>query len=151
MSPDNPRLRFLAFFARIGALRAWPPIGRCRHYQGTAGSDGRVYLDEHCRLRDRVLFDLASDSKLRGRDLVKMRIGDVMSGKDLRKRATVRDLHFPLPYHERRAGLKEPKRATGWSLWKRCLAGMCVLISHSNSCSRSHAASFTGSLIRMWR
>ena len=36
----------------------------------------RFYLDEHRRLRDRALFDLAIDSKLRGCDLVKIRIGE---------------------------------------------------------------------------
>ena len=34
----------------------------------------RFYLDEHQRYRDRVLFDLAIDSKLRSCDLVKLRI-----------------------------------------------------------------------------
>lgn len=36
----------------------------------------RSHLDEHKRLRDRALFDLAIDSKLRGCDLVKIRIRD---------------------------------------------------------------------------
>jgi hypothetical protein len=49
----------------------------------------RFYLDEHKRLRDRALFDLAIDSKLRGCDLVKLRIGDVASGGQIRNRATV--------------------------------------------------------------
>ncbi|MBS3927213.1 MAG: tyrosine-type recombinase/integrase [Sphingomonadales bacterium] len=49
----------------------------------------RFYLDEHNRLRDRALFDLAIDSKLRGCDLVKIRIGDLVSGGTLRNRATV--------------------------------------------------------------
>ena len=49
----------------------------------------RFYLDEHKRLRDRALFDLAIDSKLRGCDLVKLRIGDVVSGGHIRNRATV--------------------------------------------------------------
>ncbi|MCC6480931.1 MAG: tyrosine-type recombinase/integrase [Sphingomonadaceae bacterium] len=49
----------------------------------------RFYLDEHKRLRDRALFDLAIDSKLRGCDLVKMRIGDLMSAGSFRDRATV--------------------------------------------------------------
>ena len=49
----------------------------------------RFYLDEHRRLRDRALFDLAIDSKLRGCDLVKLKIGDVVSGGDIRNRATV--------------------------------------------------------------
>ena len=49
----------------------------------------RFYLDEHRRLRDRALFDLAIDSKLRGCDLVKIRIGDVVSGGTIRNRSTV--------------------------------------------------------------
>jgi site-specific recombinase XerC len=49
----------------------------------------RFYLDEHKRLRDRALFDLAIDSKLRGCDLVKIRIGDVVSGGSIRNRSTV--------------------------------------------------------------
>lgn len=49
----------------------------------------RFYLDEHKRLRDRALFDLAIDSKLRGCDLVKLRIGDLVSGGHVRNRATV--------------------------------------------------------------
>ena len=49
----------------------------------------RFYLDEYKRLRDRALFDLAIDSKLRGCDLVKIRIGDLMSAGSFRDRATV--------------------------------------------------------------
>ena len=49
----------------------------------------RFFLDEHHRLRDRALFDLAIDSKLRGCDLVKLKIGDVLSAGQLRNRATV--------------------------------------------------------------
>jgi hypothetical protein len=40
----------------------------------------RFYLNQHRRLRDRALFDLAIDSKLRGCDLVQMKIGDLVSG-----------------------------------------------------------------------
>ena len=49
----------------------------------------RFYLDEHRRLRDRALFDLAIDSKLRGCDLVKLKIGNVVSGAEIRNRSTV--------------------------------------------------------------
>lgn len=49
----------------------------------------RFYLDEHKRLRDRALLDLAIDSKLRGCDLVKLRIGDLVSGGAIRNRASV--------------------------------------------------------------
>ena len=49
----------------------------------------RFYLDEHRRLRDRALFDLAIDSKLRGCALVNLKIGDVVSGGDIRNRSTI--------------------------------------------------------------
>jgi integrase len=49
----------------------------------------RFFLDEHRRLRDRALFDLAIDSKLRGCDIVKMKIGDIVTARTIRNRATV--------------------------------------------------------------
>lgn len=49
----------------------------------------RFFLDRQGRLRDRALFDLAIDSKLRGCDLVKIKIGDIVSGADIRTRAIV--------------------------------------------------------------
>lgn len=49
----------------------------------------RFFLDREGRLRNRALFDLAIDSKLRGCDLVKIKIGDLVSGADIRTRATV--------------------------------------------------------------
>lgn len=49
----------------------------------------RFFLDRERRLRDRALFDLAIDSKLRGCDLVKIKIGDVVVGVEVRNRATV--------------------------------------------------------------
>lgn len=49
----------------------------------------RFFLDEHRRLRDRALFDLAIDSKLRGCDVVKMKIGDVVACGSIRHRATI--------------------------------------------------------------
>jgi integrase len=49
----------------------------------------RFFLDREGRLRDRALFDLAIDSKLRGCDLVTLKIGDLVSGGDIRTRAIV--------------------------------------------------------------
>src|ERR687893_368051 len=49
----------------------------------------RFYLDRERRLRDRALLDLAIDSKLRGCDVVKVRIGDLVSGARVRSRAIV--------------------------------------------------------------
>ncbi|MER3355850.1 MAG: tyrosine-type recombinase/integrase [Hoeflea sp. D1-CHI-28] len=49
----------------------------------------RFFLDREGRMRDRALFDLAIDSKLRGCDLVKMKIGSLVSGPAIRNRSTV--------------------------------------------------------------
>ena len=49
----------------------------------------RFHLDREGHLRDKALFDLAIDSKLRGCDLVKIKIGDVVTGADTCNRATV--------------------------------------------------------------
>ncbi|WP_043745175.1 tyrosine-type recombinase/integrase [Paramagnetospirillum magneticum] len=49
----------------------------------------RFWLDREQRLRDRAMFDLAIDSKLRGCDIVKIRIGDVVRGGQVRSRAIV--------------------------------------------------------------
>ena len=49
----------------------------------------RFWLDQEGRLRDRALFDLAIDSKLRGCDLVRVRIADLVTGDTIRDRALV--------------------------------------------------------------
>lgn len=49
----------------------------------------RFFLGHERRIRDRALFDLAIDSKLRGCDLVKIRIGDLVAGPEIRTRAIV--------------------------------------------------------------
>jgi len=47
----------------------------------------RFWLDREHRLRDRAMFDLAIDSKLRGCDIVKVKIGDLITGGRVRSRA----------------------------------------------------------------
>ena len=49
----------------------------------------RFFLDRESRLRDRALFDLAIDSKLRGCDLMKIKIGTLVAGPEIRHRAIV--------------------------------------------------------------
>lgn len=49
----------------------------------------RFHLDREGSLRDKALFDHAIDSKLRGCDLVKIKIGDVVAGPNIRNRAIV--------------------------------------------------------------
>ncbi len=57
----------------------------------------RFFLDEHHRMRDRALFDLAIDSKLRGCDVVKIKIGDLGAGGTIRNRATIIQLKTGRP------------------------------------------------------
>lgn len=49
----------------------------------------RFFLEREGRLRDRALFDLAIDSKLRGCDVVRIKIGDVVAGGQIRSRAII--------------------------------------------------------------
>lgn len=49
----------------------------------------RFWLDRERRVGDRALFDLAIDSKLRGCDLVRIRIGELVSGNQVGERTTV--------------------------------------------------------------
>lgn len=60
----------------------------------------RFYLNQNHRLRDRALFDLAIDSKLRGCDLVRMEIGDIVTGGQIRTRAIVmqQKTHRPVQF-----------------------------------------------------
>jgi integrase len=69
----------------------------------------RFWLDRERRLRDRAMFDLAIDSKLRGCDIVKIRIGDLVSAGRVRSRAIViqRKTGRPVQFE-----LLEPARAS---------------------------------------
>jgi integrase len=53
------------------------------------GLDDPVLAGPRRPPRDRALFDLAIDSKLRGCDLVRIRIGDLVAGDAIRERALV--------------------------------------------------------------
>lgn len=49
----------------------------------------RLFLDREGRMRDSALFDLVIDSKLRGCDLVKIKIGTLVAGPTVRTRSMV--------------------------------------------------------------
>lgn len=49
----------------------------------------RFFLDREGRMQDRALFDLAIDSRLRGCDLVKIKIGTLVTGPAIRSRSMV--------------------------------------------------------------
>jgi integrase len=73
-------------------LRAWNAgrkVGAKRALKPRQVWAIRFFLDQHRRLRDRALLDLAIDSKLRGCDVVKIKISDLVSGGQIRTRAIV--------------------------------------------------------------
>jgi integrase len=79
----------------------------------------RFWLDRERRVRDRAMFDLAIDSKLRGCDVVKIRIGDLVSGGRVRSRGIViqRKTGRPVQFE-----LLEPARASILA-WLGCRGG----------------------------
>jgi hypothetical protein len=80
------------FDPAVRNLRAWNAgriVGSKRALKPQQVWAIRFWLDHERRLRDRALFDLAIDSKLRGCDVVKIRIGDIVSGGSIRTRAIV--------------------------------------------------------------
>lgn len=64
-------------------------IGRKRLFNQKQIWAIRFFLDREKRIRDRALFDLAIDSKLRGCDLVALKIGDLVVGREVRTLATI--------------------------------------------------------------
>jgi integrase len=73
-------------------LRAWNAgrnVGAKRALKPRQVWAIRFFLDQRQRLRDRALFDLAIDSKLRACDIVKIKIGDLVRGGQIRNRAIV--------------------------------------------------------------
>lgn len=61
--------------------------------------------------RDRALFDLAIDSKLRGIERTKLMIGNVVSGEQIRHRATV--VRHKTGRTARQSGCSHGRRAVG--------------------------------------
>jgi integrase len=72
-----------------GAWNAGRKVGAKRPLKPRQVWAIRFFLDQYRRTRDRALFDLAVDSKLRGCDVVKIRIGDLVLGGQVRTRAIV--------------------------------------------------------------
>jgi integrase len=79
----------------------------------------RFWLEREGRLRDRAMFDLAIDSKLRGCDIVKIKIGDLVSGGRVRSRAIVVQQKTGRPVQFE---LLEPARGSLLA-WFECRAG----------------------------
>jgi integrase len=84
----------------------------------------RVRLQLEGRDRDLALFDIALDSKLRGCDVVALRLADIMAGGSIRRRATVvqqktgRPVQFELTDQTRRSVTRwlalRPAGQGGW-------------------------------------
>jgi integrase len=70
-------------------LERRPKLGAKRALKAKQVWAIRFWLDRERRLRDRAMFDLAIDSKLRGCDIVKIKISDLVSGGRVRSQAIV--------------------------------------------------------------
>ncbi len=75
----------------------------------------RFFLDREGRMRDRVLFDLAIDSKLRGCDLVKIKIVTLVSGQSIRTRTMVVQQKTGRPVQFEIAADVRTTSSPGWS------------------------------------
>ena len=120
-----------------------PPQLRCRPRRKPTGAKlalkpvhvwgVRIRLQVVRKLRDLALFDLALDSKLRGCDLVALRVSDLVSGGNVRgrvmilQRKTGRPVQFEVTEQTRRSvsGWLEAKQlgADDWLFPSRMKAG----------------------------
>ena len=64
------------------------------HFRYLISGDIRIWLELEGKTRDLALFNMAFDSKLRGCDLVKLKISDVAYGSSVSSRATVSQPYF---------------------------------------------------------
>ncbi len=71
------------------ACNAGQSIGPKRALKPQEVWEIRFHLEHEKRVRDRAMFDVAIDSKLRGCDVVKLRVGDVTVGGQVRHRSMV--------------------------------------------------------------
>lgn len=85
----------------------------------------RFYVDHEKRFRDRALLDLAVDSKLRGCDLVKLKIGDVVSGGAVKPRATIVQQKTGKPFNSKLSS----RRAQAFSRGSKNGAGRSMISS----------------------
>ena len=75
----------------------------------------RFMLEQAKKVRDRALFDLAIDSKLRGCDLVKIKIGDLVAGGRVRNRAWSSNKRPSDRFSSRYSNPRDRRSWHGWS------------------------------------
>ena len=75
-----PSIRYNPGRKPTGAKLALKPV----HVWGI-----RIRLQVACKARDLALFDLALDSKLRGCDLVSLKVGDILSAGGVKRRVVI--------------------------------------------------------------
>ena len=109
----------------------------------------RVRLQLEDRKRDLAMFNLAVDSKLRGCDLVRLKIDDVSAGGRVRDRATViqkktgRPVQFEITEQTRVAcrGVARRRRSRGSISVPKPLPGKAALV---DAAIRAHRPSMGG-------
>src|SRR5687768_3647880 len=112
----------------------------------------RFMLDQARKVRDRALFDLAIDSKLRGCDLVKVKTGDLVAGGRVRNRAMVIQQKTKRPVQFE---LLEPARSTILAWLERRGGGLDDFafpsrFDHANHLSARQYARLVDEWVRHW-
>ncbi len=102
-------------------------LERCRMTGAKAPLKSKTHLAirQHLKsigsIRDRAMFNIASDARLRGCDLMNLRLGDIAQGGVVRQRSTIiqQKTDRPVPFEITEAardafcpGLQRPKRAS---------------------------------------
>ena len=128
-----------------------PCAGRKALPHTTAGLRHSLWLDQHRRFQNRALFDVAIDSKLYGCDVVKVRIGDIVTGSSVRDRAVLvgrkpndpcnlkssskpakpRPLARASRRHVKRLHLPRPQRSYGTPSLRRTMASIIYKLTRN--------------------
>ena len=110
----------------------------------------RVRLQIERRVRDLALFDIALDSKLRGCDVVALRLADIMAAGSLRPRATIiqqktgRPVQFEITPQTRRS-------LSDWLNRRRGEPDGWLFPSRMRPCAHLSTRNISGSSSNGWR
>lgn len=115
----------------------------------------RVRLELAENHRDLALFNMAIDSKLRGCNLVKMKVVDVMASGQIKERASVLQSKTRNPCDLRYPKAHAPQSKSGWKTSSWSALSTFGLAASMNACTSRHAnmrgSSGIGSRRSDWR
>lgn len=110
----------------------------------------RIRLQVALKARDLALFDLALDSKLRGCDLVALRVSDLVSASGVRSRVMIlqRKTGRPVQFEVTE---QTPRSIAAWLTHKQLAHGDWLFPSRSKAGAHLRRDSMLGSWTSGWR